>query len=133
MDLVLVVLLLVAVGAVVAVALGRLRGGLAPVGDELPPPLEKPLRRTDDLDEARFGVGLRGYRMDQVDAVLDEAKALLQAKDAEIARLRTGTDRQARPVEPWTATSSGADVATDGDAPVTSSDAAVTAGPGDHA
>lgn len=87
-DLLLVVLLVLAVGAVVAVALGRLPGGLAPVGDPLPPPLDAPVSRPGDLDRARFALALRGYRMEQVDGVLDEARDLLAAKDEEIARLR---------------------------------------------
>lgn len=88
MDLLLVALLLLAVAAVVAVALGVVRGGMAPVDGALPPPLAEPVSRPDDLDHARFGLALRGYRMDQVDAVLDEARDLLLAKDDEIARLR---------------------------------------------
>ena len=88
MDLLLVALLVLAVAAVVAVALGRVGGGMSPVDDSLPPPLPQPLARPADLDRARFGLALRGYRMDQVDLVLDEARDLLAAKDQEIARLR---------------------------------------------
>ncbi len=88
MDLLLVGLLVMAVAAVVAVALGRVPGGMAPVDDTLPPPLEEPLERPEDLDRARFSLALRGYRQDQVDEVLDEARDLLAAKDEEIARLR---------------------------------------------
>lgn len=36
----------------------------------------------------RFGVSLRGYAMDQVDAVLDRLAAELDARDADIAELR---------------------------------------------
>ncbi|MFC3686747.1 DivIVA domain-containing protein [Aquipuribacter hungaricus] len=88
MDLLLVALLLLSVAGVVAVALGAVRGGMAPVTETLPPPLAGPLEHADDLDRARFTLALRGYRMDQVDAVLDEARDLLEARDAEIARLR---------------------------------------------
>ena len=35
----------------------------------------------------RFGVALRGYAMDQVDAVLDRLAAELDARDARIAEL----------------------------------------------
>ena len=35
----------------------------------------------------RFGVALRGYAMDQVDAVLDRLAAELEARDARIAEL----------------------------------------------
>lgn len=91
MDLLLVALLVLALGGVVAVALGRVGGGLAPTADPLPPPLPEPVRTAADLDRARFRLALRGYRMDQVDAVLDEARDLLAAKDEEIARLRAGS------------------------------------------
>ncbi len=92
MDLLLVGLLVMAVVAVVVVAVGRVPGGMSPPVDPLPPPLEEPVTRPADLDRARFRLALRGYRMDQVDQVLDEARDLLAAKDDEIARLRgTGT------------------------------------------
>ena len=99
MDLLLVALLLMAVAAVVVVALGTVRGGMAPVDGTLPPPLEEPVREAADLDRARFGLALRGYRMEQVDAVLDEARDLLQAKDEEIDRLRGVTGPVPPPLE----------------------------------
>lgn len=99
MDLLLVALLLMAVAAVVVVALGTVRGGMAPVDGTLSPPLEEPLREAADLDRARFGLALRGYRMEQVDAVLDEARDLLQAKDEEIDRLRGVTGPVPPPLE----------------------------------
>lgn len=88
MDLFLIALLLLAVGGVVVVALGKVGGGLAPTSSDVRPPLEGRVSRPEDLDEARFAVALRGYRMDQVDAVLDEARELLALREAEIARLR---------------------------------------------
>lgn len=88
MDLLLVALLVLALGVVVAVAVGRVGGGLAPAADTLPPPLPEPVSDGADLDRARFRLALRGYRMDQVDVVLDQARDLLAAKDEEIARLR---------------------------------------------
>ena len=42
-----------------------------------------------DVDRLRFAVGLRGYRMDQVDQVLDELRDQLAAKDRQIAELGT--------------------------------------------
>lgn len=41
-----------------------------------------------DLAEVRFPVVLRGYRMDQVDGVLDDARAALSERDARIADLQ---------------------------------------------
>ena len=43
-----------------------------------------------DLRTLRFGVGLRGYAMDQVDTLLDRLAAEIEARDARIAEL-TGT------------------------------------------
>ncbi len=102
MDLFLIALLLAAVGAVVVVALGRVGGGLAPVQPDAVPPLDGPVSAPTDLDRARFGLALRGYRMDQVDAVLDEARDLLVHRDEEIARLRQLLPVQSHPVEPRT-------------------------------
>lgn len=53
----------------------------------LPPILlpEKP--SADDVDRVRFSLGLRGYRMDQVDEVLERLRDRLAEQDAEIARL----------------------------------------------
>jgi DivIVA domain-containing protein len=54
-----------------------------------------------DVDRIRFAVGVRGYRMDQVDQVLDELRDQIARKDSEIAALRTELSQprldQARP------------------------------------
>lgn len=103
MDLLLIALLLAAVGAVVLVALGKVGGGMAPVQPDAAPALDGPLSRPGDLDRARFTLAVRGYRMDQVDAVLDEARDLLAARDDEIARLRRlvpGPGETVEPAEP---------------------------------
>ena len=47
-----------------------------------------------DVDRIRFAVGVRGYRMDQVDQVLDELKDQLARKDREIARLRAAVEHR---------------------------------------
>jgi len=44
-----------------------------------------------DVDRARFGLAFRGYRMEEVDAVLDRLRDELAAKDAELSALRDGT------------------------------------------
>jgi DivIVA domain-containing protein len=53
----------------------------------LPPVLLPEDPAPSDIDHLRFAVGLRGYRMDQVDQVLDELRDQLAAKDKKIADL----------------------------------------------
>ena len=55
----------------------------------LPPVLLPAEAEPSDVDRLRFAVGLRGYRMDQVDQVLDELRDQLAAKDRQIAELGT--------------------------------------------
>jgi DivIVA domain-containing protein len=54
------------------------------------PPLELPVGRftADDVDGLHFSLGLRGYRMDEVDQVLDRVSSELRSRDVELARLR---------------------------------------------
>ena len=59
----------------------------------LPPVLLPEQPSADDIDRIRFSLGLRGYRMDQVDDVLERLRDRIAEQDAEIARLR----RRARP------------------------------------
>jgi DivIVA domain-containing protein len=54
----------------------------------LPPVLLPEDATPADVDHVRFALGLRGYRMDQVDQVLDELRDQLAAKNAEIDALR---------------------------------------------
>lgn len=84
---VLVVLALVA--AVAAFVGGRLPGGLPEPTSTLPD-VELPQRAvaTEDVDAIRFSVGFRGYRMDEVDAVLDRLGLELGAREEEIRELR---------------------------------------------
>ena len=55
----------------------------------LPPVLLPEDATTADIDRIRFAVGVRGYRMDQVDQVLDELKAQITRKDRELEDLRS--------------------------------------------
>lgn len=96
---VVIVYVLVAL-AVVAAAAVLLAGG----GPELPEdpapgrPLDWPAdgRATaGDLDRVRFGVTLRGYRMDQVDRVLDDMRRTLAEQERQLVELRAGTDAPA--------------------------------------
>lgn len=41
-----------------------------------------------DIDELKFSLSFRGYRIDQVDSVLDQLSATVSLQSAEIARLR---------------------------------------------
>jgi hypothetical protein len=65
--------------------------------DELEGDEASALRRTGD---GTFTAQLRGYRMDQVDAVLDVLESRLADRDAEIARLRGEGDPSGRASSP---------------------------------
>ncbi|MFC1417420.1 DivIVA domain-containing protein [Streptacidiphilus cavernicola] len=85
--LILVVMVLV-VGAAALVALGS--GGSLPDAerDRLAArlPLDRPLGRAD-VDSLRFPMALRGYRMDEVDDVLDRLGAELMHRDVRVSEL----------------------------------------------
>lgn len=71
---------------------GRVSGGLGdPVPERLAPdlPADRPLVRSD-LDALRLPLGVRGYRMEEVDDVLDRLGAELSERDARIAELEAG-------------------------------------------
>jgi DivIVA domain-containing protein len=82
-------------GAIAWVAAGR-GGGVADAYIDRPEvalPDSRQLGR-GDIDAARFAVGWRGYRMDQVDQVLDRLAAEIEARDrliAELSAARGGT------------------------------------------
>lgn len=63
-------------------------GLLSPVAN-LPPVLLPQQPTPADVDRVRFSLGLRGYRMDQVDEVLDRLRDELAAKDRRIALLES--------------------------------------------
>ncbi len=54
----------------------------------------------DDVAEVRFDLALRGYRMSEVDEVLDRLAAELRARDERIAALEAHLPEQAGPVRP---------------------------------
>jgi len=88
----LVFLAIVLVGAALYLGAGIVKGrsigsGLEQPVANLPVVLLPDDAKPVDVDSLRFGLGLRGYRMDQVDQVLDELRNQLQAKDREIKRL----------------------------------------------
>lgn len=82
-----VVLGVLVVVAAVAAGMGDL---LAPAWrDARPLPLPAGRALTaDDLTDARFTVAVRGYRMAEVDVLLDRLAAEVAARDAELATLR---------------------------------------------
>ncbi|WP_394939160.1 DivIVA domain-containing protein [Psychromicrobium sp. YIM B11713] len=61
--------------------------GLAAPVPHLPPVLLPERPKAEDIDRIRFSLGLRGYRMDQVDQVLDRLSAELTRRDQRIADL----------------------------------------------
>jgi DivIVA domain-containing protein len=65
-----------------------LDGGFEQPPANLPPVLLPAEAAAEDVDQVRFSLGLRGYRMDQVDQVLDELRDQLASKQKEIDGLR---------------------------------------------
>ena len=85
-------------GGIAWVAAGR-GGGIAdahPDRPEVALPDDRHLARTD-IDAARFAVGWRGYRMDQVDHVLDRLAAEIEVRDQLIAELTAAAGGGANP------------------------------------
>lgn len=95
--------LLVAVVLVVltvAAVLGRVDGALADATTTMShvPLPEDPLTQ-GDLDGLRFDTAMRGYRMSQVDAVVDRLRREVGDLDRELARLRDEPDTVATGTE----------------------------------
>jgi DivIVA domain-containing protein len=96
-TLLLTLLILAVVGLVAAVAAGRIAGGLDEPSSSLPG-RGLPAGRVEvgDLERVRFSPALRGYRMDEVDDVLDRLTEELELRDEEIAELRRALGHTAR-------------------------------------
>lgn len=94
MIVVLIVLLVLVTGLAVAAVLGRFGGGAMddPVTTTPFEPLPSGALKSADVAEIRFDQTMRGYRMGQVDDVLDRLRTELDERDAEIARLRAERD-----------------------------------------
>jgi DivIVA domain-containing protein len=89
----LALVLVVLAGLVVALVLGRWGGGeamVAPTSTSPFEPLPEGRLDADRAREVRFDIGLRGYRMDQVDSVLDRLVPELRSRDEELVTLRSG-------------------------------------------
>ncbi|WP_285725991.1 DivIVA domain-containing protein [Psychromicrobium xiongbiense] len=65
----------------------------------LPPVLLPAGARAEDLDRIRFSVALRGYRMDQVDQVLDSLSTDLEQQAARIRELERELASKDAPAE----------------------------------
>jgi DivIVA domain-containing protein len=106
---VIVVAMAVVVGGAALVALGG--GGSLPeaVHDRIAArlPQERPLTRTD-VDGIRLPMAVRGYRMDEVDDVLDRLGAELAYRDSRIAELEAAAHLRGA-VEATTAPDPGAE------------------------
>lgn len=68
-----------------------------PMADPLPvlPPVLLPETQdisTQDIQDIRFAVGLRGYRTDQVDQVLARLTEVIEARDQQIAQLQEAAE-----------------------------------------
>ncbi|MFN3922546.1 MAG: DivIVA domain-containing protein [Pseudarthrobacter sp.] len=79
-----------------------LDGGFEQPPANLPPVLLPAQAAPEDVDRVRFSLGLRGYRMDQVDQVLDELRDQFASKQEEINALQAElrTLREAGTAEP---------------------------------
>jgi DivIVA domain-containing protein len=88
-------------GAALLIA-GRWREGLPDVTPEGSPPAilpsDVPLGSLTaaDMEGVRLEQAVRGYRMDDVDALVDRLTQEIEVRDAEIARLRAEDDPRPR-------------------------------------
>ena len=74
------------------------RGETQPPAELGRSPVELPDDRPvvgDDVRRLRISVAFRGYRMTEVDWIVDQLAQVIDERDAEIARLRAGTPRPA--------------------------------------
>ncbi len=108
MTIVFLVLGVAVVTAIALLAVGRL-GELPEVEPDRPPTLlpDTRLVESEDVDSLRFAVGLRGYRMDEVDDVLDRLAADIAERDARITELERGASVPGPGAAVATATGSG--------------------------
>ena len=83
------VLVVLAMGVVAMLAAGR-GEPMLPAYDDRPDalvPADRPIG-PDDLRKVRFSLAFRGYRMSEVDWLLDQFALVLEERDAGIAALR---------------------------------------------
>ena len=101
LEAVVLVLVVAVVGGLLfvggSVLLGR--GETQPPADPDRSPLELPEDRpvtADDVRGARMSVTVRGYRMTEVDWLLEQLARALEERDAEVAALRARLDEAGR-------------------------------------
>ena len=103
MTFIFMVAAIVVITVIALLAVGKL-GELPDVQpDRAPLALPEDRSLTDaDVDAVRFSVGARGYRMDEVDQVLDRLSVEVSERDARIAELEAqlGRDAGAHQAEP---------------------------------
>jgi DivIVA domain-containing protein len=96
------VLIVLAMGAVAMLAAGR-GEPMAPAYDDRPDarvPADRPIA-ADDLRRLRFSLAFRGYRMSEVDALLDRLTTELESREsAEPAGSDEDDDESAGPAAP---------------------------------
>ena len=88
MNIVFMLAAIVVITVIALLAVGKL--GELPDTSSDRAPLALPDDRVltnEDVDSVRFSVGARGYRMDEVDVVLDRLSAEVSLRDARIAEL----------------------------------------------
>lgn len=88
MSVVLLLVLVLVVVGIGLVAAGRGDGLPDAPADRAPVVLPVTALRPEDLSRLRFSVAFRGYRMSEVDDVLDRLTGELATRDATIAALR---------------------------------------------
>ncbi len=88
MTLLQLLIVLAVVGLAGMLAVGKLQGGLPPAESSLPLVVLPEQPTADDLREVKFSVGLRGYRMSEVDQVLTVVQTHLGHQAETISQLQ---------------------------------------------
>ena len=100
MTFVFILAAIVVITVIALLAVGKL-GELPDTTSDRAPlalPDDRVLTNTD-VDSVRFNVGARGYRMDEVDVVLDRISAEVSERDARIAALEAALAGSAVPID----------------------------------
>jgi DivIVA domain-containing protein len=91
-----VIVVVLLAGLVAAVLTGRVPAGgvLPPVTSERATGLPRGGIDPEDVEEVRFDMVVRGYRMSQVDAVIERLVDEVRTRDVEIERLRRAAEEE---------------------------------------